>query len=138
MKWCQAYATIAIGHFEFMPKGTLSNVFEDAFHISDFVSVCDPVMLQDLLFGSVRSKGKVSKSRVNPWEERIEEMIIGLRWHAMRAWKDRRPQHINHLEVRAWAGLIHRLAGGTYNHGTRIVSIWELQSGEVRYSEGPQ
>jgi len=81
-------------------------------------------------------EGSGSKSHVNPWEEILEEIVVGLRWRPGRAWTDHSNSHINILEVKAWAGLMRKLASSPANFQRRIISVWDSKVGRAATAKG--
>jgi len=80
--------------------------------------------------------GTGSKRHVCPWEEVLEELSVGLNWRTGRAWSDKSESHINILEVKAWAGLMRKLASSTSNFCSRVISLWDSKVGRAATAKG--
>jgi len=156
LQFVSKYAEIAISVLDFIPKGVLSSHFDDACRVTDFC-VCDlgPRVSRESTEGvtvpasgegpfqdpgsgpsSLGPSGSGSKQHLNPWEETLEEISAGLRWRTRRAWRDTSGSHINILEVKAWAGLIRKLASSPVNFQHRIISLWDSKVGRAATAKG--
>ena len=130
-----AYAATAVAHLPFITKGTLSSMYDDSLRVSDFYAFDDQLRTSGLPFAPV-SLSEVAKRHLTPWEESIEEISVGLNWKSLRAWQIDSDEHINILEVKAWCGMIRKLAGSPALHGHRLISLWDSKVGRGAQAKG--
>ena len=77
-----------------------------------------------------RSGHHVSRKSVGalpetPWEEAVEDLVLGLPWKAALQWKEQPGRHINVYEFRGWGKMIRSLAARKSHHHSKVISIWD-------------